>query len=134
MKKHAFTWPIRVYYEDTDAGGVVYHASYLRFFERARTEWLRALGIEQRQWASQHQLLFAVTEMSVKFRRPAKLDDALIASCALIERRGASLKFEQRLLRAADQLLLVEASVRAACLDAVKLRPVAIPKNILLEH
>lgn len=129
-----FEWPVRVYYEDTDAGGVVYHASYLRFLERARTEWLRGAGVQQSHMAERHRRVFAITELAVKFRKPARLDDELVATCQLSGRGGASLRFRQRLIRCADQALLVEAEVRAACVDLDRLLPAPIPKNYLQEH
>jgi acyl-CoA thioester hydrolase len=126
-----FTWPIRVYYEDTDAGGIVYHASYLRFLERARTEWLRAHGISQGRMRETHGLIFTIVELGVRFHAPARLDDELSASCKLSRQRGASLNFAQELRRNSDQALLVTASVRAACLDAAQLKPRPIPTDLL---
>ncbi len=127
----AFAWPIRVYWEDTDAGGAVYHAGYLRFFERARTEWLRMRGIEQSALRREFGIVFAVTELSVHFRGPARLDDGLLATCVLEQRGGASLRFSQELVRPADNARLVDARVRAACLDAVSFKPRPIPKDLL---
>lgn len=132
-ERDRFTWPVRVYWEDTDAGGVVYHASYLRFLERARSEWLRAQGITQSELARQRGLIFAVTDAELRFRRPARLDDDLFGTCLLEERRGASLCFRQELVRAADAAVLVEARVRAACLDAATFRPRALPDDLLPE-
>ncbi|PIV35679.1 MAG: tol-pal system-associated acyl-CoA thioesterase [Lysobacterales bacterium CG02_land_8_20_14_3_00_62_12] len=129
----AFTWPIRVYWEDTDAGGVVYHGSYLRFLERARSEWLRARGIDQSQLKRERGLVFVVSRVQLSFRRPARLDDQLLASCVLAERGGASLRFTQTLVRLGDQTVLVEAEVRAACVQATSFRPRAIPADLVLE-
>jgi acyl-CoA thioester hydrolase len=126
----AFAWPIRVYWEDTDAGGVVYHAGYLRFLERARTEWLRAHGIEQSLLARELGIVFAVTELSLRFRGPARLDDGLLATCVLEQRGGASLEFSQELVRPVDNARLVDARVRAACLDAARFKPRPIPKDL----
>ena len=126
-----FTWPIRVYYEDTDAGGVVYHASYLRFLERARTEWLRAQGVRQSEWARERALVFTIVEMKVRFHAPARLDDELGASCILSRRGGASLEFQQELRRLSDDALLVGATVRAACLDAATYKPRPLPEDVL---
>lgn len=131
MTDSPFAWPIRVYFEDTDVGGVVYHASYLRFLERARTEWLRAHGIAQSRLKEERGLLFAITAIEMKFLRPARLDDELTASCVLEVRRGASLSFAQHLIRPADGALLVTAKVRAACLSAGEFRPRAIPDDLL---
>ncbi len=130
----AFAWPIRVYYEDTDAGGVVYHAGYLRFLERARTEWLRAHGIDQSRLTAEHGVLFAVVGMELAFRAPARLDDELLATCVLSGRGGASLEFSQQLVRPRDDALLVSARVRAACLEASSFRPRGIPEHVVLER
>ena len=126
----AFSWPIRVYWEDTDGGGVVYHASYLRFLERARSEWLRALGIGQQALRADRDLVFAVRSVRMEFLAPARLDDELVATVALIERGRASLRFAQRLHRPADGARLVEAEVRAACLTASTFRPRGIPAGL----
>ena len=129
---HVFSWPVRVYWEDTDAGGVVYHASYLRFLERARTEHLRALGIEQERLRADN-TVFVVRDMQIDFVKPARLDDMLAVTVALAERRKASLVFTQRILRTADDAVLVEARVRAACLEAASFRPRPIPQGLFVE-
>lgn len=126
-----FSHQIRVYWEDTDAGGVVYHAQYLAFLERARSEWLRALGRGQDALRSEHDLVFAVRAMQVDFRAPARLDDALQVTCALRECRRASLVFAQEVRR--DGALLLDASVRVAALNASDFRPRAIPEPLLRE-
>jgi len=131
MTANRFAWPIRVYFEDTDVGGVVYHASYLRFLERARTEWLRAHGIAQSRLKEERGLLFAITAIEMKFLKPARLDDELTASCALDVRRGASLSFAQEIIRPCDGALLITAKVRAACLSADEFKPRAIPDDLL---
>jgi acyl-CoA thioester hydrolase len=118
-------WPVRVYYEDTDAGGVVYHASYLRYLERARTEWLRALGYAQTQLKQEQSLVFTVVGMTLQFLKPARLDDLLQVRSQVQVSGGASVQFEQQILRDADQI--VSASVRVACLDAVTFRPRRLP-------
>jgi acyl-CoA thioester hydrolase len=118
-------WPVRVYYEDTDAGGVVYHASYLRYLERARTEWLRALGYAQAQLKQEQSLVFTVVGMTLQFLKPARLDDLLQVRSQVQVSGGASVQFEQQILRDADQI--VSASVRVACLDAVTFRPRRLP-------
>lgn len=128
-----FTWPIRVYWEDTDAGGVVYHGSYLRFLERARSEWMRERGINQSQLKLERGLVFVISSVQLSFRRPARLDDQLLATCVLEARAGASLHFTQSLIRASDQTLLVDAKVRAACVQATSFRPRAIPADLVLE-
>jgi len=126
-----FHWPVRVYYEDTDSGGVVYHSQYLNFMERARTEWLRALGFEQDLLRNEHKLLFAVHSMQITYRRPARFNDALLIKSQLLKASGASMQFEQKLYRGEE--LLCEASVRIASLDAESFRPKSIPKSILTE-
>ena len=123
--KPAFSWPTRVYWEDTDAGGVVYHAQYLAFLERARTEWMRAQGYGQELLRLDHGLVFAVRAMALDFIKPARLDDALAVSASLRECRRASAVFAQAIHRG-DELLLT-ASVRVAALDAAGFRPRAIP-------
>jgi len=120
-----FSFPIRVYWEDTDAGGVVYHANYLCFLERARTEWVRSMGIEQQVLREQEDLVMAVREMRIDFIKPARLDDLLQVSVVLKERRAASFLVTQELFR--DQECLLRAEVRIACLHASSFRPRAMP-------
>jgi acyl-CoA thioester hydrolase len=122
-----FSWPIRVYWEDTDGGGVVYHASYLRFIERARTEWLRLRGVEQQALRGEHGILFVVSEMDIRFLSPARLDEELVATIESFTRRSASMTFSQCILRPADGARLVEARVRAACIDGSDFKPRRIP-------
>jgi len=124
-----FSFPIRVYWEDTDAGGVVYHAQYLCFLERARTEWLRARGIEQHGSREEHDLVMAVRSMQLDFEKAAKLDDLLESRLWLRERRGASFTVVQELWRDADCLL--RASVQVACLHAGAFRPRKLPPWLL---
>ena len=126
-----FNWPIRVYYEDTDSGGVVYHSNYLNFMERARTEWIRSLGFEQDELITQHQCLFAVHSMQLNFRKPARFNDALSVRLCLVKAAGASMEFEQKIFR--DDELLCEAVVKIACLDSDRFRPRSIPAFILTE-
>ena len=121
MSERRFSWPTRIYWEDTDAGGVVYHARYVAFMERARTEWMRALGFGQERMRSEHGRVFAVRSMAMDFLRPARLDDALEVTAALVECRRASLVFSQQVLRG-DQVLLT-ARVKIAALDARTFRP-----------
>ena len=123
-----FSWPTRVYWEDTDAGGVVYHAQYLAFLERARTEWLRARGKGQELLRAEHDLVFAVRAMRIDFRNPARLDDALRVTVALRECRRASLVLVQSVRRGDD--LLLDAEVRVAALSAATFRPKAIPQSL----
>lgn len=126
--QHAFSLPVRVYWEDTDAGGVVYHAQYVAFLERARSEWMRARGYGQDALRGDHDLVFAVRAMRVDFRRPARLDDLLEVSVALAECRRASLVIAQSIRRGGD--LLLDAEVRVAALDARGFRPRAIPEPL----
>ena len=121
----AFSFPIRVYWEDTDAGGVVYHASYLRFLERARSEWLRAQGIAQGELRVSHDLIMVVQAMQLDFLKSARLDDELQVTVELAERRQASFTVDQELHRGGECLL--RAQVRIACLTASQFRPRAMP-------
>ena len=123
-----FSIPTRVYWEDTDAGGVVYHAQYVAFLERARTEWVRALGYGQDGLRLDHGLVFALRDMRIDFRRPARLDDALQVTVSLRRCRHASIVFAQTILR--DGELLVDAQVRCAALEASTFRPRAIPEAL----
>lgn len=123
-----FSFPTRVYWEDTDAGGVVYHAQYLAFLERARTEWMRALGYGQELLREEHALVFAVREMRIDFHRPARLDDALQVTVALRQCRRASAVFAQEIRRGGE--VLITAEVRVAALNADDFRPRAIPETL----
>ncbi|PLZ00184.1 tol-pal system-associated acyl-CoA thioesterase [Burkholderia sp. WAC0059] len=124
-----FTWSIRVYYEDTDAGGIVFYANYLKFFERARTEWLRACGISQHQLANDTGVLFVVRSTALDYRAPARLDDRLTIA-SRIERLGrASVDFMQEAWR--DGTLLATGGIRVACVEQAALRPAAIPPDVL---
>lgn len=127
-----FSQPTRVYWEDTDAGGVVYHASYLRFLERARTDWLRALGLEQAQMKVDLDRLFAIRAMQIDFRQPARLDDLLQVRIESVTVGRASLDFVQTIQRPSSGAsgLLVEATVRAACLVGSTFKPAAIPDSL----
>jgi len=118
-------WPVRVYYEDTDAGGVVYHASYLCYLERARTEWLRALGYSQAKLRQEESLVFTVVAMTLDFHKPARLDDQLVVRSQVRLAGGASVEFDQEILRGSERI--VAATVRVACLDAGSFRPHRLP-------
>ena len=126
-----FTWPIRVYYEDTDSGGVVYYANYLKFMERARTEWLRSLGFEQDSLRDQEGVLFAVSRVSLDLRQPARFNDPLRVGVRVKTRGRASLTLEQEIKGEPDESLLCYGEVKVVCVDAVRFRPRAIPKSIL---
>lgn len=127
-------WPIRVYYEDTDCGGVVYHTGYLRFMERARTEWLRAFGYDQRALSAELGVLFVVRGLSVDYRRPAVLDDELeVATAASIARR-TRLIFDQTITRTGPRPEeCCRARVEVVCMDARSRRPRAIPEHLQAE-
>ncbi|MDN3517077.1 tol-pal system-associated acyl-CoA thioesterase [Aquisalimonas lutea] len=132
MSETGFSWPVRVYYEDTDAGGVVYHANYLRFFERARTEWLRALGVNQDRLRREHGLVFVVHDMKVRFHRPARFDDLLQVTCEVVTARRASAGFRQRILADGRAPPLCEAELTVACIDE-RFAPRPIPETIRAE-
>ncbi len=123
-----FTWPVRVYYEDTDSGGVVYYANYLKFFERARTEFLRSLGFEQDRLLEREGVLFAVRSIQVDYRRPARFNDLLSVTCRVTGLKRASVDFFQQ-VRCGENPLC-QAEVRIACLDAVRFRPRPIPSSL----
>ena len=140
-----FSHPIRVYWEDTDAGGIVFYANYLKFMERARTEWLRALGIEQQRLREETGGIFVVSETRLKYHRPARLDDQLLVTAQLQESGSASLIIEQRVLladmagsqdeaapsAAAARALLCEGSIRIGWVNATTLRPARLPAHVL---
>jgi acyl-CoA thioester hydrolase len=124
----AFSWPARVYWEDTDGGGIVYYANYLRYLERARTEWLRTFGVSQQTLAKDPGVVFTVVSLSIQYRRPAKLDDELTISCEPSLEGAASVRFAQRIHRSGTgEGPLVEADVLVACVDAQTLRPKRLP-------
>ncbi len=130
-QEHRFEIKMRIYWEDTDAGGVVYYANYLKFMERCRTDWLRALGIDQVRLRAERQLQFAVVNVAVDFLRPAVLDDEILVTAALERLSGATFTFKQTIMRADAQL--IEASARIACLDSGTLKPRPIPKDLFME-
>jgi acyl-CoA thioester hydrolase len=126
-----FVWPVRVYYEDTDAGGVVYYANYLKFLERARTEFLRSRGFEQDALREQAGVLFAVRSLTIDYRRPARFNDRLEVITELAQIGRASIRFDQRVSRTMPQDELCTARVQVACLDAERFKPRPIPVEIL---
>jgi acyl-CoA thioester hydrolase len=129
----AFEFPLRVYWEDTDAGGIVFYANYLKFFERARTEWLRSLGIGQQALREATGGMFVVSETQLKYHRPARLDDELIVTAELEENGRASLTIAQQAFRrtAAGRELLCEGSIRIGWVDAAAMKPARIPTSVL---
>lgn len=124
----AFEMRIRVYYEDTDAGGIVYYANYLRYFERARTDWLRALGAVHSELDASHGLAFVVRDLAVDYVAPARLDDELIVDVRVLEARRASMQLAQCARRVGDEAPLVLSSVRVAAIDRSTGRPVGFPR------
>ena len=130
MTKKAFFWPIRVYYEETDAGGVVYHSNYLHFMERARTEWLRQLGFSQEQCRREQNLLFAVTKMEIQFLAPARLDDTLTVSVLLHSYKQASLTLQQGIHRDSDHRQLIQATVHIVALNN-QFKPTRLPVDLV---
>lgn len=124
-----FSWPIRVYYEDTDSGGVVYYANYLKFLERARTEWLRAAGFEQHDIARQYQAVFVVRSVAIEYLKPSLFNDNLQATVELANVRNSQIVLTQRVLRAAETLATAE--VRVVCVNPATFRPIRIPKAII---
>jgi acyl-CoA thioester hydrolase len=126
-----FSWRARVYWEDTDGGGVVYYANYLKFMERARTEWLRSMGHSPSELASTHGYVFAVAEVKVNYRKPARLDDELRITCVPVPVGKASIRFQQKIWR--GEVLLTEGDIRVACVDAKTFRPRPLPEFINLK-
>ncbi len=128
-----FIWKIRVYYEDTDAGGVVYHSNYLKFFERARTEFLRAKGIHQNELRDRHNLIWVVLDMQIRFRKAAKLDDELQVTAEPTWVKGVRVGFQQRMNRVADGVEVATAELSVAMLHADSLKPARMPAWLELE-
>ena len=132
-----FQWPIRVYWEDTDAGGIVFYANYLKFFERSRTEWLRSLGIGQQALKNSTGCMFVVAEAALRYHRPARLDDELIVTASLLEAGRASMIIKQQALLKTEQpdagsaTLLCEGSIRIGWVEGASLQPRRIPASIL---
>jgi len=124
-----FSWPVRVYYEDTDAGGVVFYANYLKFFERARTEMLRSAGFEQDRLLSEESVIFVVRSISVDYLKPARFNEQIEVSAKIIESKKASLVFEQSITR--EQDVLCNGTICIACLDAQSMKPKPIPIAML---
>lgn len=120
-----FHWPVRVYWEDTDAGGVVYYANYLKFLERARTEWLSHLGLEQDHLAQEAGVVFVVRRVEADYLQPARFNDRLLVSSTLMHLGNASLTMQQQVLR--DDSILLKAIVKVACVQQSGFRPARIP-------
>jgi acyl-CoA thioester hydrolase len=127
-----FAWRVRVYWEDTDGGGIVYYANYLRFMERARTEYLRSAGLNQSELLATRGLVFVITSAHIDYRRPARLDDELLVTCRIVERSRATFSFAQEIHRGSlAGELLVEGHTRVACLENATLRPRPLPDALL---
>lgn len=123
-----FRWPLRVYWEDTDAAGIVYYANYLRYLERARTEWLRSLGCEQQELARREGVAFVVRAIAVEFLRPARLDDALVVVIARLRVGASRVEMEQYVSRGNERLL--QADVKLACVRIDSFLPVRLPRSV----
>lgn len=128
LTEKVFQFPVRVYYEDTDAGGVVYHARYLHFFERARTEYLRTLNFSQQTLINERNIAFVVKTVTIDYRLPARLDDLLVVESEISEVRGAAILFTQCLKK--DELVLCTATVKVGCVDLGKMKAVALPTEV----
>lgn len=136
LTHQTFILPLRVYYEDTDAGGVVYHSNYINFFERARTEWMRQLGYELDQLAAEEQLIFVVRSLNCEYLRPAVFNDELFVSAEIISFSRTSIVFKQKVMRAqkdknADCIVLAQGQVKIVSVDSIKFKPKRLPINIL---
>ena len=129
MAAEPFCWPVRVYYEDTDAAGVVYYANYLRFMERARTEWLAAAGFPLAKFEIQHGVMFVVQRCDIEYKLPARLNDALLVTVEAVERGAARVVLRQAVRRA--EALLTDARVTLACVDRQRFRPTRIPAPLV---
>ena len=125
-----FVWPLRVYYEDTDAGGIVYHANYLRFMERARTEWLRALGFEQDALRQAQNIVFVITRSDLHYERPARFNDELIVTSRIERLRRVAIEFEQRITTSAGSAVC-RAINQVPCVHAESLKPCRIPEFMM---
>ncbi len=139
-----FQWPVRIYYEDTDSGGVVYYANYLKYMERARTEWLRSFGIDQPHLQEKHGVVFAVCSASLEYLRPARFNDLLQVSVVLKKCGKASMVMEQRVHRVTrctntvsklndNSELLCQGRIKIACVNAMTFKPCSIPQSVLGE-
>ena len=123
-----FLWPVRIYYEDTDSGGVVYYANYLKFMERARTEWLRAAGFEQDELIEKNNVIFAVRSVRIDYLSPARFNEELLVTTTVIKKGKASITVEQTIKR--NETVICRAEIKIASLNANDFTPVAMPQNI----
>ena len=129
MHEMKFAWSVRVYYEDTDAAGVVYYANYLKFMERARTEWLRALGVEQTDLVAEHNVVFVVHHVAAKYHQPARFNDALLIDTRIRRFTPVRIEFTQSVMR--DGVQLVSSDIAVVCVNATTFKPVKIPQHII---
>ncbi|MEA5098462.1 MAG: tol-pal system-associated acyl-CoA thioesterase [Burkholderiaceae bacterium] len=125
----SFSWPVRVYFEDTDSGGVVYYANYLKFFERARSEWLRAIDVSQQDLIDRHKIMFVVAGATVDYLAPARLDDDLKITVSVKRLGRASVEFAQQVWCA--NTLLTNAQIKVACVGCGSMRPQTFPQEVL---
>jgi acyl-CoA thioester hydrolase len=123
-----FAFPVRIYFEDTDSGGVVYHSNYLKFMERARTEWLRSVGIDQHHLKYHAQIMFVVHRIDIQYKLPARFNDDLVVKSELLEIGSSKIEFRQMIYR--DEEMLIDANVDIACIDSEKFKPVRIPSTV----
>ena len=133
LNRVPFVWPVRVYFEDTDAGGVVYHSNYLNFFERARTELMRACGLSMTELKQQYNLIWVVLDINVHFRQAAKLDDELLVTAEVTWIKGVRQGFRQQMTRKEDGVLIASAELSAVMLHADSLKPARMPAWIKAE-
>jgi len=126
--ENVFLWPIRIYYEDTDAGGIVYHTNYIKFMERARTEWLRNLGFEQDELRDKNGVIFAVRSAQVDYFLPAKFNDELMVSSRVIKKGKASIIIEQEVLKKSQ--VLCKGIIKVGTLDEKSFKPKAMPESL----
>lgn len=123
-----FSFPVRIYFEDTDSGGVVYHSNYLKFMERARTEWLRSVGIDQHHLKYHAHIMFVVHRIDIQYKLPARFNDDLVVKSELLEIGSSKIEFRQMIYR--DEEMLIDAHVDIACIDSEKFKPVRIPSTV----
>lgn len=123
-----FSLPVRIYFEDTDSGGVVYHSNYLKFMERARTEWLRSVGIDQHHLKYHAHIMFVVHRIDIQYKLPARFNDDLVVKSELLEIGSSKIEFRQMIYR--DEEMLIDAHVDIACIDSEKFKPVRIPSTV----
>jgi len=133
LNRVPFVWPVRVYFEDTDAGGLVYHSNYLNFFERARTELMRACGLSMTELKQQYNLIWVVLDINIRFRQAAKLDDELLVTAEVTWIKGVRQGFRQQMTRKEDGVLIASAELSAVMLHADSLKPARMPAWIKAE-